>query len=57
MNLIERIVDGFILTVGITPPSPRTRRMATLFIASGMALTVLGVVAFFVLVLARIAGR
>ena len=57
MKLIERIVDGFILTVGITPPTPRTRTLATTFIALGIALSLLAVLAFFVFLLMHPAGR
>jgi hypothetical protein len=45
MNIIEGIVDGFILTVGITPPRPEQRRFAIAFIAAALFGTVAGVVA------------
>jgi len=43
MNLIEGIVDTFILTVGITPPRPEQRRFAVFFIAAGLFGTLAGV--------------
>ena len=51
---IEAIVNGFTMTVGITQPKPDKRRVATIFIASGLIGTVLGVAALFVFVLARL---
>jgi hypothetical protein len=36
MGFIQAIVDGFIMTVGITPPKPEKKRAATIFIASGL---------------------
>lgn len=46
MNFIESIVDGFILTVGITPPRPERRRLAVVFIATGLIGTIVGLIAF-----------
>jgi hypothetical protein len=46
MNIIEGIVDGFIMTVGITPPSPERKRNATIFIAAGLFGTLAGAIAF-----------
>lgn len=57
MKLVERIVDGFILTMGITPPTPGMRRAATTFIALGMALSLIAVLGFFLLLLTHLAGR
>ena len=51
---LETIVNGFIMVVGITQPTPTKRRVATLFIASGLIGTVLGVTALFVFVIARL---
>lgn len=48
MGIFEGIVDGFIMTVGITPPTPDRKRVATIFIASGLIGSVLGVAALFV---------
>jgi len=47
MGLIQGVVDGFILTVGITQPTPERKRFATLFIASGLLGTVAGIAALF----------
>jgi hypothetical protein len=54
MGLIRGVVDGFILTVGITPPTPQTKRFATIFIASGLIGTVITVAALFTVLLGRI---
>jgi hypothetical protein len=54
MGLIQGVVDGFILTVGITPPTPQTKRFATIFIASGLIGTVITVAALFTVLLGRI---
>ncbi|WP_213807836.1 hypothetical protein [Granulicella sp. dw_53] len=55
MGLIQGIVDGFIITVGITPPTPENKRTATIFIASGLIGTVVGVAAIFLFVVSRLA--
>jgi hypothetical protein len=55
MGLIQGVVDGFIITVGITPPTPENKRSATIFIASGLVGTVLGVAALLAFVLSRLA--
>ena len=31
MGIIQDVVDGFIMTVGITPPTPEKKRSATIF--------------------------
>jgi len=54
MNIIESIVDGFILTVGITPPKPERRRFAIIFIATGLIGTVVGVLALVLVVIQRL---
>lgn len=54
MKFIQGIVDGFIMTVGITQPKPEKRLTATIFIASGIFGTVLGVVALFVFAVAQL---
>lgn len=46
MNVLEGIVDGFIITVGITPPTPEKKRSAIIFIATGLLGTAAGIVAF-----------
>jgi hypothetical protein len=55
MGLIQGVVDGFIITVGITPPTPENKRSATIFIATGLVGTVLGVAALLAFVLSRLA--
>ncbi|WP_162539397.1 hypothetical protein [Granulicella sp. WH15] len=54
MGLIQGVVDGFIITVGITQPTPERKRVATIFIASGLLGTIAGVVALFGFVVAKI---
>jgi hypothetical protein len=56
MGLIQGLVDGFIITVGITPPKPEQKRVATIFIASGLIGTVLGVAMLFGFVVSHL-GR
>ncbi|MBB5341733.1 hypothetical protein [Tunturiibacter gelidoferens] len=51
MGLIQGVVDGFIMTVGITPPKPENKRSATIFIATGLLGTVVGIIALFAFVL------
>jgi hypothetical protein len=57
MNIIERIVDGFIMTVGITPPKPERRRTAVIFIAAGLVGTVVGVVVLVSIVIHRLSAH
>jgi len=54
LRLIEAIVNGFIMAVGITQPTPKKRRVATIFIASGLIGTVLGVTALFLFLIAHL---
>ena len=54
MNIIESIVDGFIMTVGITPPKPEQRRVAVVFIATGLFGTIVGVLVLVGIVIQRI---
>jgi hypothetical protein len=51
---LEAIVNGFIMAVGITRPTPKKRRVATIFIASGLIGSVLGVTALFLFLIARL---
>jgi hypothetical protein len=51
---LEAIVNGFIMAVGITRPTPKKRRVATIFIASGLIGSVLGVTALFVFLITRL---
>jgi hypothetical protein len=57
MNIVESIVDAFIMTVGITPPKPEQRRVAVIFIATGLFGTIAGVLALVGFVIQRIGGR
>ena len=57
MGVIETIVDNFILIVGITPPKPEEKRAATIFIATGLAGTVLGVASLFAFLVTRLIHR
>jgi hypothetical protein len=54
MGLIQGIVDGFIMTVGITPPKPEHKRVATIFIATGIFAAIALMVGLFVVVIVRI---
>jgi len=54
MGIIQGVVDGFIMTVGITPPTPEKKRGATIFIATGLIGTVVGVAALFALLVMRV---
>jgi hypothetical protein len=57
MNILASIVDGFIMTVGITPPKPEQRRAATIFIATGLFGTIAGVLVLVGIVIQRIAAH
>ena len=54
MGIIQGVVDGFIMTVGITPPTPEKKRGATIFIATGLIGTVVGVASLFALLMTRV---
>jgi hypothetical protein len=54
MKFLESLADAFILTFGITPPTPERRRVAALFIGSALFLTVAGILIFFVTVIAHL---
>ncbi len=41
MDWLDRIVHGFIMTFGITQPSPRNKRVANLFIGALLLFVVL----------------
>jgi hypothetical protein len=51
MGLIQGVVDGFIMTVGITPPKPENKRSATIFIATGLMVTIVAILALFTFVI------
>jgi len=57
MNIIESIVDGFIMTVGITPPKPEQRRAAVIFIATGLFGTIAGIGVLVGVLVQRLAAR
>lgn len=48
LKFLESIADAFIMTFGITPPTPERRRIAALFIGSALFLTVAGILALFI---------
>ena len=51
INPFKRIAEGFILTVGITPPRPGHEQTAALFISALLGGTLLIAIAAFVLFL------
>ena len=54
MKFLESIADAFIMTFGITPPSPERRRLAALFIGSALFLTAAGILILFITVIVRL---
>jgi len=54
MKFLESLADAFIMTFGITPPSPERRRVAALFIGSALFLMVGGILVLFVSVIVHI---
>ncbi|HVG26924.1 MAG TPA: hypothetical protein VM865_04910 [Acidobacteriaceae bacterium] len=54
MKLIESLVDAFIMTFGITPPRPETRRLANIFIFTAMVLTVAAVLGLLIAALTHL---
>jgi hypothetical protein len=54
MGLIQGMVDSFILTVGITPPKPEMKRVATIFISTGLIGTVVGIAVLFSFAVTRL---
>ncbi len=48
MKFLESLANAFIMTFGITPPRPERRRLAAVFIGSGLLLTVAAVLTLFV---------
>ena len=57
MQFIQAIVDGFIMTVGITQPKPEKRRAATIFIATAILGTVFGIAALFIFAVTQLFGH
>jgi hypothetical protein len=51
---LEALVNGFIMAVGITRPTPEKKRIAKIFIASGLIGSVLGVAALFLFIVTRL---
>jgi hypothetical protein len=51
---IEAIVNAFIFAVGITRPTPAKRRVATIFIASGLIGSIVGIAALFMFIVAHL---
>ena len=54
MKFLESIADAFIMTFGITPPTPQRRRVAALFIGSALFLMVAGILTLFISVIAHL---
>jgi len=57
MKFLESIAEAFIMTFGITPPTPERKRIAALFIGSALFLTTAGVLTLFVAVILHILRR
>ena len=53
-NVSRQLSEGFILTVGITPPKPGRERIANRYIASMIALSIAGAAAMFGFILLQI---
>ena len=53
---LETMVNAFILVVGITRPTPQKKRVAKIFIASGLIGSVLGVAALFLFIVSHLSG-
>jgi hypothetical protein len=54
MGFIESIVDGFIVIMGITPPRPEKKRIATVFIGTGLIATVVAIVSMLAFLISRL---
>jgi hypothetical protein len=50
---LEAIVNGFILAVGITRPTPEKKRIAKLYIATGLG-SVVAIAVLFVFLISRL---
>ena len=57
MKFLESLADAFIMTFGITPPTPERRRIAALFIGSALFLMVAGILVLFATVILHILMR
>ena len=53
-NVSKQLSEGFILTVGITPPKPGFERVANRYIVSMIALSIAGAAAMFGFILMMI---
>ena len=54
MKFLESLADAFIMTFGITPPTPQRRRIAALFIGSALFMMVAGILTLFITVILRL---
>jgi hypothetical protein len=54
MKFLESIAEAFIMTFGITPPTPERRRLAAVFIGSALFLMVAGILILFFSVIAHL---
>jgi hypothetical protein len=54
MKFLESIAEAFIMTFGITPPTPERRRIASLFIGSALFLMVAGILILFITVIVHL---
>lgn len=54
MKFLESIAEAFIMTFGITPPTPERKRVAALFIGSALFLTTAGVLILFIAAIVHI---
>jgi hypothetical protein len=54
MKFLESIAEAFIMTFGITPPTPERRRIASLFIGSALFLTIAGILILFITVIVHL---
>jgi hypothetical protein len=53
-DVTKQLSEGFILTVGITPPKPGNEITAARYITGMLALTVAGAAAMFAFILSRV---
>jgi hypothetical protein len=53
-DITKQLSEGFILTVGITPPRKNRERTAARYITGMLALTVAGAAAMFAFILSRV---
>ena len=54
MKFLEPIAEAFIMTFGITPPTPERKRCAALFIGAALFLTIAAIVVFFIAVIVHL---